>query len=78
MRLTVFRCLSITAIKSIEKSKGKIANNENSGIEGEGVRVVIGVGESDGSGVGDDVGAGVIVGLGRSSYEVIDIDWLLV
>ena len=32
-KLTVFRCLSLTAIKSIERNKGKIANQENPGID---------------------------------------------
>jgi hypothetical protein len=42
----IFRCLSITATENNERSKGRIANQENSGTEGVGVGV--GLGEFDG------------------------------
>jgi hypothetical protein len=53
----------LTVIKSITIINGRIDNHENSGTEGEGVRVVKGVGEGVKVGLAVGEGVGVVLGV---------------
>jgi len=64
VRIGDFRCLIITAAKKMEKSKGRITNQDNSGTVGAGVEDELGFEDCvrlvDGDSVGKAVGAGAV------------------